>query len=263
VPQGGTVRHSLIRTFLLLPLLLVAVTVPGAAQVPTSVLDRARAVVNLTGSDELVLALRSQLLAAVIAGAIEIRRTAGETEPSSDDRARLQASFEDAYNELIPPAAVREVAANVYAKHFTASELDAMADFLRSPVGQKMIRSQGVLAQEVMAAAQKLWSHHQPEILRRVQSRLVPVLTVPPAKIKDVPAIYPQVARAAGIQGTVVLDAVIGPDGRVTSVGVVSGPTILRQAATDAVRQWVYAPPTVDGKPAAVTMQVTVSFELR
>ncbi|MGC8792851.1 MAG: TonB family protein, partial [Bryobacteraceae bacterium] len=74
--------------------------------------------------------------------------------------------------------------------------------------------------------------------------------------------VYPPLARQARIQGTVRLEAVIGPDGRVEKVEAISGPPLLRQAAVDAVKQWVYEPSRLNGQPVRVTTQIEINFTL-
>jgi len=74
--------------------------------------------------------------------------------------------------------------------------------------------------------------------------------------------VYPPLARQARIQGVVKLEAVIGPDGRVEKVEAISGPPLLRQAAVDAVRQWVYEPSRLNGQPVRVTTQIEINFTL-
>jgi TonB family protein len=59
----------------------------------------------------------------------------------------------------------------------------------------------------------------------------------------QVPPEYPEDARRVGEQGTVLLNAVVGVDGDVTQLKVVSGPRALSVAAMDAVRWWRYEPP--------------------
>jgi TonB family protein len=74
---------------------------------------------------------------------------------------------------------------------------------------------------------------------------------------------YPPIARAAHVYGTVVLQAHIGIDGRVSSLYVVSGPAMLQQAALDAVWNWTYKPYKSydsDGKKSDVITIVEVSF---
>jgi TonB family protein len=73
---------------------------------------------------------------------------------------------------------------------------------------------------------------------------------------------YPEFARQAGVQGTVVLDTVVNAEGAVTQVKFVSGPEALSQAAMDAVRWWRYEPYSVSGRPATVETAVAVDFRL-
>ena len=60
-----------------------------------------------------------------------------------------------------------------------------------------------------------------------------------------------------------ILEAVIGTDGRITEARVLRSIPLLDQAALDAVRQWVYTPTTLSGTPVAVVITVTVTFALR
>lgn len=78
--------------------------------------------------------------------------------------------------------------------------------------------------------------------------------------LKRVPPQYPAVARAAHVQGTVVLRAIIAEDGTVASLEAVSGPELLRGAAIDAVKQWVYRPYILNGQPRRVDTQIEVNF---
>ena len=73
---------------------------------------------------------------------------------------------------------------------------------------------------------------------------------------------YPEDARQAGVQGVVVLDAVVSAEGAVTQVKFVSGPQALSLAAVDAVRWWRYEPYLVNGQPATVETTVAVDFRL-
>jgi TonB family protein len=73
---------------------------------------------------------------------------------------------------------------------------------------------------------------------------------------------YPESARQAGMQGTVLLDIVVSPEGAITQVKPISGPDILSRAAIDAVRWWRYQPYLVNGQPQAVESSVTVHFKL-
>jgi TonB family protein len=73
---------------------------------------------------------------------------------------------------------------------------------------------------------------------------------------------YPPSAKAKGIQGMVVLEAVIGTDGHIAELEVVGGPPELQQAAKDSVRQWVYKPYELDGVPVQVDTTISVVFNL-
>jgi periplasmic protein TonB len=73
---------------------------------------------------------------------------------------------------------------------------------------------------------------------------------------------YPTLAKIAHVQGTVVLHAVIGKDGKIKDLHVVSGSPLLVRAAKDAVNQWRYRPYILNGEPIEVDTQVTVSFVL-
>jgi protein TonB len=83
-----------------------------------------------------------------------------------------------------------------------------------------------------------------------------------PRKLKNVPPVYPEVAKQARVQGTVVLEATIDPSGRVDDVRVLRGIPLLNDAAVDAVRKWVYSPTLLNGSPVPVIMTVTVNFTL-
>ncbi|HTZ99948.1 MAG TPA: energy transducer TonB [Candidatus Aquilonibacter sp.] len=73
---------------------------------------------------------------------------------------------------------------------------------------------------------------------------------------------YPKIAVAAGISGTVELEAQIGTDGEVEELRLVSGNPILAQAALEAVRQWRYQPTRLNGEPVEVETRITVTFTL-
>jgi protein TonB len=80
--------------------------------------------------------------------------------------------------------------------------------------------------------------------------------------IHDVRPPYPPLARQARIQGTVVLQAVIGKDGTIQNLRVVSGHPMLAQAALDAVKQWRYKPYYLNGEPVDVDTTINVNFTL-
>jgi TonB family protein len=82
----------------------------------------------------------------------------------------------------------------------------------------------------------------------------------PPTKFKDVPPVYPAIAKSAGVSGAVTIEATIGPDGKVTDAKIVRSIPLLDQAALDAVRQWEYTPTLLNGVPVPVLVTVTINF---
>jgi len=83
-----------------------------------------------------------------------------------------------------------------------------------------------------------------------------------PKMIKRVEPVYPLIARKAHVEGTVILEAMTDIYGRVETVKVLRSIPLLDQAAMDAVRQWVYEPFLINGKPVEVSFTVTVIFML-
>lgn len=81
-------------------------------------------------------------------------------------------------------------------------------------------------------------------------------------KTRDIAPIYPPLAKQARIQGTVKLQAIIGKDGTIQNLTVVSGHPLLVQAALDAVQQWHYAPTLLNNEPVEVETFVEVHFRL-
>jgi protein TonB len=87
---------------------------------------------------------------------------------------------------------------------------------------------------------------------------------VAPEKISDVKPIYPDIARKARVQGVVIIEAIIDKNGTVTDARTLRGlPMGVSEAALDAVRKWKYRPATLNGRPVAVYLTVTVTFTLQ
>lgn len=74
--------------------------------------------------------------------------------------------------------------------------------------------------------------------------------------------VYPQLAKAARIEGTVRMAGLIDEHGEVDRLRLISGHPLLVRAAFDAVKQWRYRPATQDGLPAAVATTIEVTFSL-
>jgi protein TonB len=85
-----------------------------------------------------------------------------------------------------------------------------------------------------------------------------------PLKVRDATPAYPSIARAAHVEGVVIIEATIGPDGKVQDARILrSANPLLNEEALNAVRQWEYTPTLLNGIPVAIVMTVTVEFRLR
>jgi periplasmic protein TonB len=73
--------------------------------------------------------------------------------------------------------------------------------------------------------------------------------------------VYPQMARTAHVEGSVVLDATISKKGTVENVHAVSGPMILREAAIEAIQSARYQPYRLGEEPIEVETTITIAFE--
>jgi len=100
------------------------------------------------------------------------------------------------------------------------------------------------------------------EELPRVKPIRITTEIQQPKMIKWVSPGYPQIARLARVEGTVIVEATTDIYGRVQTVKVLRSIPLLDQAAMDAVRQWVYEPFLVNGKPREICLTTTVVFEL-
>ncbi len=80
--------------------------------------------------------------------------------------------------------------------------------------------------------------------------------------IKKVAPVYPEQARAERISGVVRLHVIIGKDGKIEQLEVISGHPLLQQAALDAVRQWQYQQTLLNGEPVKVDTTIDVIFSL-
>ncbi|MGH9733151.1 MAG: energy transducer TonB [Candidatus Acidiferrales bacterium] len=80
--------------------------------------------------------------------------------------------------------------------------------------------------------------------------------------IHEVQPIYPEIAKTAHIQGTVLLHAIIGKDGTIKQLQYISGPPLLMRNAMSAVQQWRYRPTLLNGEPVEVETTISVVFTL-
>jgi len=85
---------------------------------------------------------------------------------------------------------------------------------------------------------------------------------MPPQLVREVAPVYPEIARQARVEGAVILEATTDTYGQIASVKVLRSIPLLDQAAVDALKQWVYEPMIINGKPQSVTFTVTMQFKL-
>jgi len=81
-----------------------------------------------------------------------------------------------------------------------------------------------------------------------------------PVLVSKVAPVYPVIAKEAGITGDIVIKTNLDKNGNVIHMEVVSGPSMLRQPALEALRRWKYKPSTLNGEPVPVTILVTLKF---
>ncbi len=80
---------------------------------------------------------------------------------------------------------------------------------------------------------------------------------------QSVNAVYPTLGDHSKVQGSVVLQAIVGADGTIENLHVVSGPAILITAAQQAVREWHFKPYLQNGRPVETKARITVNFSIR
>ena len=80
--------------------------------------------------------------------------------------------------------------------------------------------------------------------------------------ISPIRPVYPAIARAAHVEGTVVVEAIISRAGTIESLHVVSGPVMLQNAALEAIREARYRPYLLNGEPTEVQTTITVNFRM-
>lgn len=84
-----------------------------------------------------------------------------------------------------------------------------------------------------------------------------------PTRTRYVPPQYPDIARSARVEGVVIVEAIIGSDGKVEQARVIRSKPLLDEAALAAVTAWEYTPTLLNGTPVPVIITVTVQFSLK
>jgi protein TonB len=97
-----------------------------------------------------------------------------------------------------------------------------------------------------------------------------PILAKPPVVsvmmqgnlVHRVEPVYPSIAKSTGVQGTVLIKALISSNGRIEQAQVISGSPLLAPAALEAIKQWRYRPYVLNGGTIEVETEITVNFVL-
>ena len=108
------------------------------------------------------------------------------------------------------------------------------------------------------------WAHGPAPVVKAAAPKKIAVSAgvIAGNKLGGMTPQYPAIAKAARIQGTVVLQATISKSGTIENLHVLSGPPMLQQAAMEAVKTWRYRPYLLNGEPVEVETQVNVIFTL-
>jgi protein TonB len=101
-----------------------------------------------------------------------------------------------------------------------------------------------------------------PEFVDGVRPVRVGGVIKPPVKIRDVKPVYPPIAMQAGVQGVVIIQAVLDTTGNVYNAVVLRGQPLLDEAALQAVSGWQFQPTLINGVATPLVMTVTVNFTL-
>jgi TonB family protein len=163
------------------------------------------------------------------------------------------------------------------AEDLSDEDIKALIAFYEAPLGRKAVDVEDKIAAEAEARAPEMQKRIVAKMTERLQAAGHGSPTAGPAqgpvhvggtireprKIKNVNPVYPDAAKEAGIQGVVIMECTIRPDGTVGQAKVVrSAAPLLDDAAVKAVRQWAYTPTLLNGVPVPVIMTVTVNFRL-
>jgi len=84
-----------------------------------------------------------------------------------------------------------------------------------------------------------------------------------PTIVTQVIPVYPEIARQAGMEGDVIVEMVIGTDGKVQSVQILRGPPVFHDAARDAAMKMTFTPAKQNDRPVRVKVSQRISFRLR
>ena len=147
-----------------------------------------------------------------------------------------------------------------------AAPIEAPKEIKPEPVDtnfDRMPESKVVCPAASSAVLSAVCRRPRPRPRRRRRSRFASAAQIKqPTKTKHVNPHYPPIAQSARVQGVVIIEAVIGPNGKVQDARVLRSIPLLDQAALDAVKQWEFTPTLLNNVPVPVIMTVTVQFTL-
>jgi TonB family protein len=137
------------------------------------------------------------------------------------------------------------------AARWTGDRRRNVAERLNSDAGEDLTEVDGFFA-EVRRRVLESWWGAVPVEAEEMQKHLE----------RSVAPVYPEVARHAGVEGDVILRIYVSSSGQVGDVKILDGPPLLARAAVEAVRQWQYQAPRMNGSPVEVVTTLVVSFRL-
>lgn len=85
----------------------------------------------------------------------------------------------------------------------------------------------------------------------------------PPKRIKYFHPTYPPIALKTKTEGTVILEAIIGKNGKIKNIKITKSIPLLDQAALEAIKKWEYTPTIVNGEAREVLLTITVNFKIK
>jgi len=169
--------------------------------------------------------------------------TTAVTEPSHQDAAQSDSPVVAATRAILPPLDVEVVAGDT---HRTVHPGSNVAKVEIPSDSNRVSAVASVASLTTNAAEREALSTASVSGLRQ-----------------SVDATYPLLGQHARVQGSVVLQAVVGADGNIEDLRVLSGPAILTAAAQQAVRQWRFKPYLQNGQPVETKARITVNFSIR
>jgi protein TonB len=177
-------------------------------------------------------------------------RAVPHEDPQSSDNPPIAGPTVTATRTVLPPLEVEVVAGDV--RQTLHSSTNAVhVDLQRAPSGQVTAPVQDDAGQTVARVATPA-----------VQRATVSTTAASEIVSRSVQPDYPMLARQMKVQGSVIMQALIGRDGLIEDLHVLSGPPILANAAEEAVRQWHFKPHFVGTQPVETRANITVNFTI-